>query len=81
MLEDLTAFLSTSSIHGLSYLPATRRLARLFWLLVVLSGFSTAAYLIVKSFRGWEESPVSTSVSGETSRLCSHWSRSINSLL
>ena len=30
---------------------------------MVLSGFSTATYLIVKSFRGWEESPISTSVS------------------
>ena len=63
MFEDFTAFLSSSTIHGLSYLPTTRRLARLFWLLVVVSGFSTAAYLIVKSFRGWEESPISTSVS------------------
>ena len=63
MLDDLTTFLSTSTIHGLAYLPASRRLARLFWLLVVVSGFSTATYLIVKSFRGWEESPISTSIS------------------
>ena len=66
MFEDLTTFLSTSTIHGLAYLPASRRLARIFWLLVVVSGFSTAAFLIVKSFRG--------------RLLHSHWSRSFEIL-
>ena len=62
MLEDFTAFLSSSTIHGLAYIPTSRGLLRLFWVLVVVSGFSTATYLIVKSFRGWQESPISTSI-------------------
>ena len=63
MFADWPTFLSSSTIHGLSHLPASRGLARLFWLSVVITGFGGASFLIVKSFRGWEESPISTSVS------------------
>ena len=61
-MEKVNDFLSSSTIHGLAYIPTSRGLLRLFWVLVVVSGFSTAAYLIVKSFRGWQESPISTSI-------------------
>ena len=62
MLSGLTSFLSTSTIHGLAQIPPARRLSRLFWVFVVVSGLMGSTFLIVKSFRGWQESPVSTSV-------------------
>ena len=62
MLEELNSFFTSSTIHGLSYIPSSRRLLKLFWLSVVLAGFICSTSLIQKSFRGWEESPISTSV-------------------
>ena len=62
MFSDLTSFLSNSTIHGLVHIPPARRLTRLFWVFVVVAGLMGSTFLIVKSFRGWQESPVSTSV-------------------
>ena len=63
MIEDVRTFLTLSTIHGLAWIPISKlRILKLFWLAVVTSGFVTATYLIVKSFRGWDESPIATSV-------------------
>ena len=62
MLADINEFLSSTTIHGLSYIPTSRRLLKLFWLAVVAAGFSCSVMLILQSFRGWRESPISTSV-------------------
>ena len=61
-MEGVTTFLESSTMHGLGYIPRTRKYARLFWILVVLAGFSTAGYLIQQSFQSWAESPVKTTV-------------------
>ena len=55
-------FLQTSSIHGLSYISNTKRLTRLVWSFIVISGFTVASFLIYQAFRGWEESPISTTI-------------------
>ena len=36
------------------------RLQRLFWIIVVLSGFTASGVLIYQSFQSWDESPVVT---------------------
>ncbi len=61
-MEGVRAFLESSTIHGLTYISTTKKCARLFWILVVLGGFSTALYLIHTSFQNWKESPVTTSM-------------------
>ncbi len=61
-MEGVRTFLESSTIHGLGYIPITRKYARLFWILTVLGGFSTAGYLIQQSFQSWAESPVKTTV-------------------
>ena len=61
-MEGLTQFLETSTIHGLAYISSTQKYARAFWMLVVISGFSAAGYLIYESFQSWEESPVKTTI-------------------
>ena len=58
----LKEFLESSTIHGLVYISTTKRLTRLFWILVVLSGFSFAGFLIFQSFQNWSESPIKTTV-------------------
>ena len=39
-----------------------KRFSRLFWIIVVFSGFSGAVVLIYKSFKSWTESPITTTV-------------------
>ena len=60
IMEGFRAFLENSTIHGLGYISTTRRLIRLFWILIVFIGFSGAGVLIYQSFKGWSESPVRT---------------------
>ena len=55
-------FLESSTIHGLSYISTTRKYARLFWVLVVMSGFVGASLIIKESFDSWSDSPVKTTL-------------------
>ena len=60
----LNEFLETSTIHGLAYIStAPSKLSKVFWMLVVIFGFSTAFYLINDSYTAWEASPIATSIS------------------
>ena len=45
-MRGVKEFLQSSTIHGLSYIAATDKLTRFFWMFVVLSGFSGAAWII-----------------------------------
>ena len=56
----INSFLKSSTIHGLVHISTTRKYARLFWILVVVSGFVAAGVLIHKSFDSWSETPVKT---------------------
>ena len=62
MMEELNNFLSSSTIHGLAHIPASKKLWRLFWILIVTAGFSVSSLLIWMSFSGWRESPTSTTI-------------------
>ena len=59
-MEGVSTFLESSTIHGLTYISTTRKYVRLFWVLVVMTGFVGASLLIKKSFDSWSESPVKT---------------------
>ena len=61
-MENVHSFLKSSTIHGLSYISSTKRLLKLFWTLVVLSGFTGAGLLIYESFQSWAESPITTTI-------------------
>ena len=61
-MEHVKGFLDTSTIHGLSRISGTRRWTRLFWISVIIGGFSGAAYLIYTSFYNWDQSPITTTV-------------------
>ena len=61
-MEHVRTFLESSTIHGLTYISTTRKYARIFWILVVISGFVGASLLIKESFGSWSESPVKTTV-------------------
>ena len=57
-MEEIRTFLEASTIHGVSYISTTRKFARLFWILVVLTGFSGAGLLIKEAFDNWTENPI-----------------------
>ena len=61
-MEGVQSFFESSTIHGLTYISTTRKYVRLFWILVVLTGFAVAGYLINKSFETWAESPIKTTI-------------------
>ena len=59
-MDQLKTFMEASSIHGIQYISTTRKFSRLFWLLVIFTGFSGAVFIIYQSFQAWNESPVKT---------------------
>ena len=61
-MEGINTFLESSTIHGLIYISTTRKYTRLFWVLVVVSGFLGASLIIKESFDSWSESPVKTTI-------------------
>ena len=62
LFENLKIFFESSTIHGLVYWSTTSRLVKLFWIIVVITGFSVAGMLIQTSFKDWQESPIKTTV-------------------
>ena len=61
-MENVTTFLESSTIHGLTYIGTGRKYVRLFWILVVIGGFTGAGVLIYQSFQSWSDSPVKTTI-------------------
>ena len=61
-METLDAFLESSSINGLNHIATTKKWLKLFWVLVVIQGFSLSTYLIVESFQSWSNNPISSRI-------------------
>ena len=61
-MENVTKFLESSTIHGFAYIATGSKNVRLFWILVIMGGFSAAAILIHTAFQSWDESPVKTTI-------------------
>ena len=61
-MEGVRTFLESSTIHGLGYIPATRKLVKLFWMAVVITGFTCASTMIYQSFQDWQDNPVTTTI-------------------
>ena len=62
MMGEFRKFLETSTIHGLSHISLTTKFARLFWTIIVISGFIGAVYLIQESFQFWSQNPIKTTI-------------------
>ena len=60
--ESIKEVLESSSIHGLVYWSTTKGLTKLFWILVVITGFSGAGFLIQQSFQSWQDGPIKTTI-------------------
>lgn len=58
----LRQYLESTTIHGLSYIASPRKPVKFLWILIVVSGFSTAGFLIYESIQSWKESPITTTI-------------------
>ena len=59
----LREFLESSTIHGLEHISTAKsRGARAAWVAIVVACFATAIYMITNSYKEWQESPVSTTI-------------------
>ena len=62
-MEGVQEFLESSTIHGLAYISTSRNsLIKLFWMVIIISGFLTAGLLINNAFLDWEKSPIESSI-------------------
>ena len=61
-METVTTYLESASINGLNHIAATKKLDRLFWILIVLWGFIISTYLIVEMYIFWADNPIRTDV-------------------
>ena len=61
-MDYIKTLLESSTVHGLAHIPSTKKLVRLFWILVVILGFSGAGILIYQSFDDWNKNPVTTTI-------------------
>ena len=64
-MSNIKTFLESSTIHGLAYITSTRKLTSIFWILVVIAGFTGAGVLIYQAFQDWADSPVKTTIETE----------------
>ena len=61
-MEEVREFFDFSTIHGLNHISSSKKWAKIFWILIVIGGFSGAIMLIHTSFLIWEQSPITTTV-------------------
>ena len=61
-MEVIRTFLESSTIHGLSYISTERKIVKLFWILVVILGFTGASIIIYQSFQDWHDNPITTTI-------------------
>ena len=60
---SLCEFLDSSTIHGLVHISTAKsRTARIAWVAIVVACFAIAIHMITSSYKEWQESPVSTTI-------------------
>ena len=59
----LSEFLENSTIHGLRHISTAKSfLGRVLWVTIVVACFAVAISMISNSYKEWQESPVSTTI-------------------
>ena len=61
--SNINEFLESSTVHGLAHISSAKsRAARVAWFAIVLACFAIAIHMITSSYKEWQESPVSTTI-------------------
>ena len=59
----ISAFLESSTIHGLLQISRAKSgTTKVAWVTIVVACFGLAIHMITSSYKGWQESPVSTTI-------------------
>ena len=62
-LKVISDFLESSTIHGLVHISTAKsKTAKALWVVIVVACFSIAIHMIIDSYKEWQESPVSTTI-------------------
>ena len=61
-MDAFKEFLEYSSINGMAIISNTQRFSRLFWILIIIGGFTGSILMIFESFDNWREKPISTTI-------------------
>jgi len=61
-MDQFKEFFESSTIHGVVYISTSKGFSKLFWLMVIVCGFTTAYMMISNSMTEWHQSPISTSI-------------------
>ena len=63
VVAQLCNFLESSTIHGLVHISTAKsHTARALWTAIVVACFASAIWMITDSYKDWQESPVSTTI-------------------
>ena len=63
VIADIQEFLESSTIHGLVHISTGKsRTARVLWAMIVVAFLASAIWMITDSYKDWQESPVSTTI-------------------
>ena len=63
VIAQVREFLESSTIHGLVHISTAKsRTARVLWATIVVACFASAIWMIMDSYKDWQESPVSTTI-------------------
>ena len=63
VISALREFFESSTIHGLVHISKAKSWAtRATWIVIVVACFASAIWMITDSYKDWQESPVSTTI-------------------
>ena len=61
--KEFLSYLSETTVHGFRYIvQGNNTFERLFWILVIISGFLMSGHIIRSSFLEWDTTPLQTTV-------------------
>ena len=61
-MSYLKEFLESSTIHGLYHISVNQKIAKVLWIVIIISGFVGSGIIIYQSFEDWKQSPVKTTI-------------------
>ena len=61
--EDITAYFNETTVHGFQYVVGGRDIIeRLFWISLIISGFTLSSIFIRNALKSWSDIPLQTTI-------------------
>ena len=63
LARDIYAYFSETTVHGFHYIVTGRNwLERLFWAILIVSGFTLSGLIFYRAYNDWDETPLETTI-------------------